>query len=280
MLKLLIVEGNTQEGRDLAQASGSQTQSDLYKDTLLWLRPDAECTIVCPADKYAKLPMGQELEHFDGIIWTGSSLNIYEEEPAITRQVEFMKQCFDHKVKIFGSCWGLQVAVVATGGKVVKNKKGREIGIARNIHTTEQGKDHPLYKGKTGPFDAVAVHLDHVETLPNGATVLSGNDMSDVQAIEIKYGKAIFWGVQYHPEFDLKYMAYIMQKYKRMLIDEDICVDESEVDQLSADYQNIHNDKSRTDLRMRHNMRDDVLDPCVRLQEVSNWLEFVEQPIH
>ncbi len=280
MLNLLIVEGNTKEGRDLAIASGSQTQSDLYEKTLLWLRPDAQCTIVCPADKGSALPKGAALEAYDGIIWTGSSLNIYEDDPAITRQVDFMKSCFEHDVKIFGSCWGLQVAVVATGGKVVKNDKGREIGIARDIQTTDLGQVHQLYSGKAGPFDAVAVHLDHVEDLPNGATVLSGNDMSEVQALEIKHGKAIFWGVQYHPEFDLKYMAYILQKYKKMLIDEEICADEAAVDQLSADYNNIHNDKSRFDLRKRLKMRDDVLDPSVRLKEVSNWLDFVEQSVH
>ncbi len=280
MLKLLIVEGNTKEGRDMAIAAGSQTQSDLYEKTLLWLRPDAQCMIVCPADADAILPKGADLEAFHGIIWTGSSLNIYEDDPAITRQIDFMKTCFEHNVKIFGSCWGLQVAVVAAGGKVVRNQKGREIGIARDIHTTEEGQTHPLYSGKTGPFDAVAVHLDHVEDLPVGATVLSGNDMSEVQALEIKYGNAIFWGVQYHPEFDLKYMAYILQKYKKMLVDENICADETAVDQLSADYNNMHNDKSRDDLRKRLKMRDDVIDPSVRLQEVSNWLEFVEHTVH
>lgn len=280
MLKILIVEGNTKEGRELAVASGSQTQSDLYKDTLLWLRPEVECSIVFPADKDALLPSGRELENFDGIIWTGSSLNIYEVDPSITRQVDFMKFCFGQKTKIFGSCWGLQVAVVATGGKVVKNDKGREIGIARSIQATKDGEAHPIYKGKKGPFDAVAVHLDHVQELPTGSTVLSGNEMSEVQALEIRQGNTVFWGVQYHPEFDLKYMAYIIQKYKKVLVEEKIFTDEVAVDQLSEDYNNIHNDRSRDELIKRFKMGEDVLDPCLRLQEVSNWLEFVEQSVN
>ena len=75
-------------------------------------------------------------------------------------------------------------------------------------------------------------------------------------------------------------MAYILQKYKKMLIDENICADEAAVDQLSADYNNIHNDKSRNDLKKRLKMREDVLDPGMRLREVSNWLEFVEQSVN
>ena len=277
MLKLLIVEGNTREARELAVASGSLSQSNLYEKTIHFLKPDTLCTIVTPADPDQKLPTCQALEDYDGIVWTGSSLNIYENDPAITRQIDFMKKCFESEDKIFGSCWGLQVAVVAAGGKVGKNTKGREIGIARKIETTDEGKIHPLYKNKRGPFDAVAIHLDHTISLPSGATVLSGNDMSAVQALEIRKGNSVFWGVQYHPEFDLKYMAMLVQKYKKTLIDEDICSDETAVDQLSSDYVNVHNDQSRDDLKSRHNMSMDVLDPHHRLQEISNWLEFVEQ---
>lgn len=278
MLKLLIVEGNTKEARELAVAAGSLTQSALYKRTLLSLRTDADCSIVCPADGNDGLPSVRELESYDGIIWTGSSLNIYDTDPAITRQIDFMKRCFKGKLNIFGSCWGLQVAVVATGGKVVKNAKGREVGIARDIVTTPAGKAHPLYKDKHGPFDANAIHLDHVEILPKGATVLSGNDMSFVQALEIKRGKAVFWGVQYHPEFDLEYMAYIVEKYKKMMVDENICPSAEAVEKLSADFRAVQKDFTRQDIIAAHNIGKDVLDPCCRLQEVSNWLDYIEQP--
>lgn len=277
MLKLLIVEGNTLKARELAVASGSLSQSNLYEKTIHFLKPDVQCKVVCPADEDEVLPSEKALENYDGIVWTGSSLNIYDDDATITRQIDFMKKCFALDVKIFGSCWGLQVAVVAAGGEVHKNPKGREIGIARAIETTEAGKSHPLYKNKPGPFDAVAIHLDETTDLPEGATVLSGNEMSTVQAIEIKRGNSVFWGVQYHPEFDLKYMAMLVQKYKQMLVDEEICSDEAAVDQLSSDYLNVHNDQSRDDLKARHKMGLDVLDPCHRLQEISNWLEFVEQ---
>ena len=277
MLNILIVEGNTQEARALTIASGAYTQSELYQRTLLSLRPDTQCEVVCPADQGAVLPMDGALEKYDGIIWTGSALNIYNSEPVVTRQIDFMKKCFSRKVKIFGSCWGLQVAVVAAGGEVAENTKGREIGIARDIQLTASGRQHPLYKNKTRAFDAVAIHLDHVVRLPEGTTILSGNEMSNVQALEIWQGAAVFWGVQYHPEFDLAYIAALFDKYKTMMVEEGFCPDEAAVGRLSSDFRAAQNEEIQTDIRARHKLGPDVLDPCFRLQEISNWLDFVEQ---
>jgi GMP synthase (glutamine-hydrolysing) len=279
MLKLLIVEGNTKEGRQTAQDAGSLTQSDLYQKTLKFLKQDIDCHIVFPADEDVVMPNSNELKAYDGVVWTGSSLNIYEDtDPAIVRQIDFMKRCFENDTKIFGSCWGLQVAVVATGGTVVKNAKGREVGIARDIEVTGAGNKHPLFKDKRGPFDANAIHLDHVEKLPEGATVLAGNEMSEVQAVEIKRGKSIFWGVQYHPEFDLEYMSYIVKKYKKMMVDESICENEEAAERMAADFLAAQKDQSRKDIIEEYKMGNDILDPCMRLQEISNWLSFIEAP--
>jgi len=278
MLKILIVEGNTRDARQKTVAAGSLTQGELYQKTLQALKPDIQCDIVCPADEDAPLPAGAELAQYDGIVWTGSSLNIYQADAAIRRQIDFMKLCFSRPVKIFGSCWGLQVAVVAAGGEVAKNARGREIGIARDIQPTALGRCHPLYEGKNAPFDAVAIHLDHVVRLPGGATVLSGNDMSRIQALEIKQGPAVFWGVQYHPEFDLDYIAGLMEKYKDRMIAEGFCADEAAVDGLSADYRLAQQGEGAAEIRRRHDMGPDVLEPDCRLREISNWLSFITPP--
>src|SRR5581483_6641141 len=72
------------------------------------------------------------------------------------------------------------------GGSVRKNPKGRELGFGRGIRLTEAGRKHPMYVGKMDVFNAPTVHLDEVETLAPGSTVLSTNAMSDVQAVEVK----------------------------------------------------------------------------------------------
>ncbi len=277
MLKILIVEGNVKESRDKAVSSGSLVQSDLYEKTLLSLASDLNCSIVYPADDSAVLPQSAELTEFDGIVWTGSALNIYDRSPAIDRQIEFMKLCLGQETRIFGSCWGLQVASVAAGGEVAANEKGREIGISHDIRITGEGLSHPMYKGKPSSFDAVTIHLDHVVRLPAGATVLSGNDISEVQAVEIRHGNSVFWGVQYHPEFDLEYISGLIRKYSKTLIDEGICKDDADVERWANDLAEAHREEDGQGLRKAYCLDGDVLDPRYRLLELSNWLSYLRQ---
>ncbi len=277
MLKILIVEGNVKALRDKAADRGSLAQSDLYRNILQGLADDVTCTIVYPADEDTVLPGQDKLAGFDGIVWTGSALNIYDRSPAVDRQVDFMKQGFGGKTRIFGSCWGLQVAVVAAGGEVAANTKGREIGIARGIRITEEGLSHPLYGGKPPVFDAVTIHLDHAVRLPAGSRVLSGNDMSQVQAIEINCGEAVFWGVQYHPEFDLEYVAGLIRRYGKALIDEGIRRDDADVESWAADLEAAQNGGNGNGPERQYSLGSDVLDPRCRLLELSNWLSWLRQ---
>jgi len=277
MLKILIVEGNEKALREKAAKEGSLAQSELYQKTLTALADDLICTIVYPADENAVLPQQSELADFDGIVWTGSALNIYRRSPAVDRQVDFMKQAFREKTRIFGSCWGLEVAAVAAGGEVAANAKGREVGIARDIRITEEGLCHPMYRGKPPAFDAVAIHLDHVVQLPAGSKVLSGNEMSQVQAIEIKQRESLFWGVQYHPEFDLEYIAGLIRRYNKTLIKEGIRKDEAAVEMWAADLETAHHDEDGNDLKRQYCLGSDVLDPGSRLLELSNWLSYLRQ---
>ncbi len=277
MLKILIVEGNVKELRDKAVNMGLLPQSDLFRNILGSLADDLICTLVYPTDEDAVLPRPGELTAFDGMVWTGSALNIYDRGPAIDRQIELMKRGFGKKTRIFGSCWGLQVAVVAAGGEVAANAKGREIGIARDIRITEEGLSHPLYSGKPPVFDAVTIHLDHVVRCPAGSRVLSGNDMSQVQAIEIKCGESLFWGVQYHPEFDLEYVAGLIRRYGKALIDEGIREDDADVEGWAADLVAAQHGEDGNDLSRQYCLGNDVLDPRCRLLELSNWLSYLRR---
>ena len=272
MPKILIVEGNTPERCAEAEAAGMQTQGALYADTLRSLAPDAHCDLIQPADPRSALPDGVAIEQYDGVAWTGSSLNVYHDTPEIRRQVEFARACFETRGEIFGSCWGLQVATVAAGGVVSANVRGREIGIARKIELTDVGTHHPLYDGKARVFDAVTIHLDHVTTLPQGAVVLAGNDVSGIQALEIRRGEATFWGVQYHPEFDLAYIGGLLRRYSPMMLDEGFSKDLETLEKLASDYSELAAAPDRRDLRWRLGADDDVLDERCRLLEIDNWL--------
>ena len=198
--------------------------SDGYADLLRRLLPDAVVDICYPADPGANLPIGG-LAAYDGVAITGSALNVYDGGPSIDPQIELAREVLKSRTPLFGSCWGLQVITVAAGGVVRPNPKGREIGIGRHIALTPAGRAHPMFAGKASVFDAVTVHLDEVEILAPGTTVLAANAHSDVQAAEIRLDGAVAWGVQYHPEFSLADMAAIMRRYGPRLMREGFFAD-------------------------------------------------------
>src|SRR5262249_4577472 len=142
----------------------------------------------------------------------------------------------------FGSCWGLQVLTVAAGGAVRKNPKGREIGFGRRMRLTEAGRKHPMYVGKPEVFNAPTVHLDEVETIAPGTTILATNEVSDVQSAEIRVNGAVAWGVQYHPEYPLRELAAIVRRIGQRLISEGFFLDTAEIATFATDLDTLDRD--------------------------------------
>ena len=133
-LKFLVVEGNAREGRESYRAGFGKTAGEAYAETLATLAPDASCEILCAAD--AGAAPSAPLDAYDAAFITGSALNLYDGGPEIERQVALARAIYAARIPFFGSCWGLQVACAAAGGTVLKNPRGREIGVARNITPT------------------------------------------------------------------------------------------------------------------------------------------------
>jgi GMP synthase (glutamine-hydrolysing) len=269
--RLLVVEGNTAGLRAEQVTAGGQIMSDGYADLLRKLSPGAVVDICYPADPGANLPLGG-LESYDGVAITGSALNVYDGGPAIEPQIELARAVLKSKTPLFGSCWGLQVVTVAAGGSVRPNPKGRELAIGRRIALTEAGRDHPMYAGKAAVFDAVTVHLDEVETLAPGTTVLATNAESDVQSAEIKVDGATAWCVQYHPEFTLADMAAIMRRYGRRVISEGFFADEAARDAYVADLETLERVPDNKPLAWRYGIDETVLNPAIRTAELANWI--------
>jgi GMP synthase (glutamine-hydrolysing) len=269
--RLLVCEGNTAELRAKQVAAGGQIMSDGYADLLRELLPGAVVDICYPADPGTNLPIGG-LEGYDGVAITGSALNVCDGGPEITGQIELAREVLKAKTPLFGSCWGLQVVTVAAGGTVRPNPKGREIGIGRRIALTQAGRTHPMYRGKGSVFDAVAVHLDEVEILAPGTTVLAANAQSDVQAAEIVVDGAVAWGTQYHPEFSLGDMAAIVRRYGSRLMREGFFADAAARDHYVADLETLDRNPDDKPLAWRYGMDETVLDRRVRSTEIANWI--------
>ncbi len=276
--RLLVIEGNPPESRAKQVAAGGVVASQGYSNLLRELLPNAVVDICFPADKGANLPDGAGLESYDGITITGSSLHIYERGPQIEPQIDLVRSALSVGTPIFGSCWGLQLITVSAGGSVRRNPKGREIGFGRRIRLTEAGRKHQMYVGKVDVFNAPTVHLDEVETLPPGCTVLATNEISDVQSAEIKLNGATAWGVQYHPEYALREIAAIVRRIGDGLVDEGFFSDASDVTGFSKDLDELHNDPANKRLSWRYGISTNVLDKRLRTSEVRNWIDLQVLP--
>ena len=272
--RLLVIEGNTAEGRAQQMAAGGGIASEGYAKLLRGLLPGAEIDVVLAADPGAALPAGAALEAYDGAAITGSALHIYEGGPQVTQQIELARGLLNAGTPFFGSCWGLQVLTVATGGSVRRNPKGRELGFGRGIRLTEEGRKHPMYIGKPDVFNAPTVHLDEVETLPAGAVVLATNAMSSVQSAEIHYNGTVAWGVQYHPEYPLREIAAIVRRIGSRLIEEGFFLDENDIKGFAGELDALDQNPADKRLAWRHGISKNVLETRLRVSEVANWIEY------
>lgn len=277
-LRFLVIEGNTRSARQAHKAVYGLMPSESYAAVLQDAEADILCDLAFPADEGANLPDASGLESYDGIVLTGSHLNIYDATPDILRQTDLMRAVYASRTPSFGSCWGLQVAAVAAGGDVRKNPVGREIGFARRLTRTETAVSHPMLAGRPAAWDAPAIHLDMVTVTPGETKVLATNSISVVQAAEITVGGGTFWGVQYHPEFSLEELAVILGRRTAMLVDEGFCRTPEEAASYVADLKTLHAEPTRFDLAWRYGLDDEVLLTERRTREIRNFLAHRVKP--
>jgi GMP synthase (glutamine-hydrolysing) len=218
MKKLLIVEGNLKEENQSFSKVGIQTHTQSLQDSLNYYTKDLQFDVVNPSSDESLENIKNKLSVYDGLIWGGSSLNIYNDTPEIRRQIEFMKLCQKKVKNILAICWGMQVAVTAAGGEV-KKADGSHIGIANEIIINDNGLNHPLYKNKDKKFNSPAFNFDEVKKLPNNAICLASNKTNKIQSLYFKINETNIWGLQYHPEITYEKMINLIEFRKDRLIE-------------------------------------------------------------
>lgn len=261
-MRLLVVEGNPSEIWKKREACGGIPYHKRFQSMLKLLQPRANVEIAFPADKDVSLPSVKKLAAFDGVLWTGSSLFVNDPKPTVARQLTFAEDVFSSGVPFYGSCWGLQIAVTVTGGKVDKCAKGRELGITDPVELTEAGKVHPCFQGRKSPFKALSVHSDEVVKLPDYATILAKNSHSEVQALAIKHRETDFFGVQYHPEFTIEDMAFTARYASDKLIKDGFFKSDEDIEVFAIN------------LEHKNNLPKSISDYSLHTQEVRYWLDY------
>lgn len=217
-LRILISDGNTLSDRAAYEKFNGRAPSGLFAQLLKRLRSEIETEIAYPADPdpIRRFP----LEAYDGILFTGSSSNIYKRERQTMRQIEFARAAFGSGTPMFGVCWGLQLATVAAGGDVAASRAATcacEVPFASDIRLTKEGRSHPMHQSRRDAFDAFSFHSDEVICLPRDAVVTARN-RHFIQAAEIRSSKSTFWGVQYHPELSGVDMAGFLRACQNELV--------------------------------------------------------------
>jgi len=270
----LVIDGYTKNARDELVAGGASTASKLYSDMLMSIAPQgSRCDILYPSDPGAALPDGSDLSGYDGIAWTGCSLTVFHDKPEVRGQIDLCRTAFTVGVPSFGSCWAAQIAVVAAGGNCAENPRGREMGIARKIKLTPEGRAHPLYEGKGDVFDAFISHDDEITELPAGAVRLSGNAFTHVQAVSVAYKGGVFWALQYHPEYNLHELARLSWCRLNKLTELGFFKSREDGEKYVDLLETLHQDPKRYDIAWMLGIDDDVMNIDVRQLEVRNWIE-------
>ena len=256
MKKILLVEGNLREENQSFTDGGIKTHTESLKDSISFFTNKLELDVVNPSSDKNLSEVIEDLTKYDGMIWGGSSLNIYNDTVEIRRQLDFMRECQKKIKNILAICWGLQVAVTVAGGIVKKCNKGAHRGIAHNVKINKNGLSHPLYKNKNEIFNTPAFNFDEVATLPNNSTLLSSNEINNVMGINFKCGVSDIWGIQYHPEITYDKMITLIHFRKDRLLNNKAFIDEDEI--------NSHVKMIADENKITHKNN--------RMKELENWL--------
>tara|TARA_B100001250_G_scaffold284_1_gene271 strand:+ start:2421 stop:3218 length:798 start_codon:yes stop_codon:yes gene_type:complete len=260
-INLLVVEGNLPKENDNFRNNGIQTHAESLTDSLGYYSRDLNIEVFNPCSEKSFDKILPELKKYDGLIWGGSSLNIYNDCIEIRRQISFMNECFKNIKKILAICWGMQVAVTAAGGEVKKATNGAHIGIANDIEINENGLKHQLYRSKNKKFNSPAFNFDEVVKLPEGAIHLASNKINKVQSLIFKKGISDIWGLQYHPEITYNKMITLIKFRKDKLINNRKCFNnENEV----QDHIKFIEDE------IKKSVKDS------RMLELKNWLDYLK----
>ena len=135
----------------------------------------------------------EEIKNFNpkGIILSGSPASVHDKgAPFINHQL------LESGLPVLGICYGMQLIIHLSGGKVEKSKE-REFGKSQLL--IDDSSD--LFQGLNNNQTDIQVwmsHGDRVKVLPPGFTTIAHSRNSPVAAI--RTDKDPIYGVQFHPE--------------------------------------------------------------------------------
>ena len=133
-----------------------------------------------------------------------------------------------------------------------------------------------MYEYKPEKFDSFCWHYDEVETLPPNTEVYASNNISDVQSLSFFKGSSEIWAVQYHPEFNPKWISGLMNQRKSKLLEEGVYKNSSEFNSMFSYLSDI---EKFDYLKEELNVSQTLINQKVHTIELFNWLKHLKKSI-
>lgn len=96
--------------------------------------------------------------------------------------------------------------------------------------------------------------------------------MTRVQAVEIRQGPGLFWGVQYHPELAPGEIAAAIRRQAASIVDAGLAADQSVVERRAELLDRIHRDPHDASARWELGVDDEFAVEDRRRTELGNFI--------
>ncbi len=163
---------------------------------------------------------GEVMRGYDCLFVGGASeASVLEPEhyPFVRDSVALLQYCLSLDIPVFASCFGFQLAVLALGGRIVRDTADYEMGTPA-IRVTDAGRQDLLFRDVPDGFRAVSVHKERAPELPASCILLAETDACPHA---FKVDEKRFWAFQFHPEVDRKTLVERLTYYKEKYTDGD-----------------------------------------------------------
>ena len=124
----------------------------------------------------SELPFAElEAGSFVAVVALGSPSTAYlpKTNPRHAELVRLFVLLRELRIPSFDVCYSMQLFCIAHGGKVIRNRAGKEVGFFEVSLTPEGDSDSVV--GPVGAFSTLQWHGDIVEELPRGAVLLASS---------------------------------------------------------------------------------------------------------
>jgi GMP synthase (glutamine-hydrolysing) len=184
-----------------------------HGDYDVWFRTSLEdcgCEVtVAPVYEGTAMP---SFEGFDGVLITGSKLNVRQEEPWMAEVGRWSLDVATAGTPVLSVCFGHQLVGEALGGWVDTHPGGPEVGRI-DVSLTREGRADPLFAGLAEPIVFHASHWCALVSPPTDPRVvlLAENAHTTWQAFSVGPN---FRAVQFHPELTANIMRAVLASRK------------------------------------------------------------------